>query len=68
MLDKTGPIENPKSLRERLRLSPDHAVGTVEEQGVAVFYSGQPLTASASTDMLTRIREERDWANLGRHE
>jgi hypothetical protein len=36
-----------------------------KEHGVEVFHSGKPLTASATDDVLGRIREERDLANLG---
>jgi hypothetical protein len=31
-----------------------------------VFRTGQPLPASATDEMLQRIREERDLANLGK--
>jgi hypothetical protein len=30
-----------------------------------VFYSGQPLPASATDDMLEQIRQRRDIANFG---
>jgi hypothetical protein len=66
MSDKTDQIGIPKPPQERLRLSPDYPLEMIEEQGVAVFSLGQPLTASATNDMLRRIREERDWANLGK--
>jgi len=35
-----------------------------KEQGVWVFRTGQPLPASATDDMLSQIRRERDLANL----
>jgi hypothetical protein len=36
-----------------------------KEHGVWVFHSGKPLPASATDELLQRIREERDLANLG---
>jgi AbrB family looped-hinge helix DNA binding protein len=39
-----------------------------KEQGVWVFHSGEPLLASATDEMLQKIREERDLANLGKSE
>ena len=39
--------------------------GSLEkEQDVWVFRTGQPLTASTTNDLVKRIREERDIANL----
>jgi|NGEPerStandDraft_6_1074524.scaffolds.fasta_scaffold38702_3 AbrB family looped-hinge helix DNA binding protein len=37
----------------------------VKEQGVWVFFSGQPLTASSTEAVLEQLRTERDRANLG---
>lgn len=67
MIDKPGQIGIPKP-QEKLRLSPGHPLEMIEERGMAVFYSGQPLTASATSHMLKQIREERDRVNLGKHE
>jgi AbrB family looped-hinge helix DNA binding protein len=39
-----------------------------KERGVWVFHTGQPLSASASEEMLQQIREERDLNNLGKGE
>jgi len=36
-----------------------------KEHGVWVFQSGKPLLASTTDELLQRIREERDLANLG---
>ncbi len=36
-----------------------------KEYGVWVFHTGQPLSASATDEMLQQIREERDLVNLG---
>jgi hypothetical protein len=36
-----------------------------KEHGVWVFHSGKPLPASSTDELLRRIREERDLANLG---
>jgi hypothetical protein len=36
-----------------------------KEHGVEVFHSGKPLPASVTDELLQRIREERDLANLG---
>jgi hypothetical protein len=35
------------------------------EHGVWVLHTGKPLSASATDELLQRIREERDLANLG---
>ena len=39
-----------------------------KEHGIWVFHSGRLLPASATDDMLDLLREERDLANLGKHE
>lgn len=36
-----------------------------KEQGVWVFRTGKPLSASTTDELLQQIREERDLANLG---
>ena len=54
---------------EEIRLRPVRGTGPLtKEQGVWVFRSGQPLAASTTDDVLGRIREERDLANLGKDE
>lgn len=35
------------------------------EHGIWVLHTGEPLPASATDELLQRIREERDLANLG---
>jgi hypothetical protein len=55
---------------EQITLRPVRGTGPLtKEHGVRVFHSGEPLPASATTDdMLQKIREERDLANLGKGE
>jgi AbrB family looped-hinge helix DNA binding protein len=51
----------------QITLCPVRGTGPlIKEQGVWVFYSGAPLPASASDNMLQLIREERDLADLGK--
>lgn len=51
---------------EQITLRPVRGTGPLtKEHGVWVFYTGQPLPASATDDLLQRIREERDLSNLG---
>jgi AbrB family looped-hinge helix DNA binding protein len=51
---------------QHITLRPVHGTGSLKkEQGVWVFYSGQAITASDTEDVLEKIREERDVANLG---
>ncbi len=50
---------------ERITLRPVRGTGPLtKEHGVWVFHSGQPLPASATDDMLRKIRTERDQANI----
>jgi AbrB family looped-hinge helix DNA binding protein len=57
------------SAGEEIRLRPVRGAGPlVKEQGVWVFHSGQTLAASTTDELLQRIREERDLANLGENE
>ena len=52
---------------ERITLRPARGTGPLfREHGFWVFRSGAPLAESATDDMLEKIREERDLANLGR--
>ena len=51
---------------EQLTLRPVRGTGPlVKEQGVWVFYSGQPLAASTTDTVLDQLRAERDLSNLG---
>ena len=51
---------------EQITLRPVRGTGPLtKEHGVWVFRTGQPLSASATDDLLEQIREERDLANLG---
>ena len=54
---------------EAITLRPVRGTGPlVKEHGVWVFHAGQPLSASATDELLQRLREERDLANLGNKE
>jgi AbrB family looped-hinge helix DNA binding protein len=54
---------------EQITLRPVRGTGPLtKEHGVWVFHSGEPLPASATDDMLQKIREERDLVNLGKGE
>jgi len=58
-----------ESAGEQITLRPVRGTGPLtKEHGVWVFHAGQPLPASATDEMLRRIREERDIANLGNSE
>jgi AbrB family looped-hinge helix DNA binding protein len=58
-----------ESAGEQITLRPVRGSGPLsKEHGVWVFHSGQPLPASATDEMLERLREERDMANLGKGE
>ncbi|MGB9197999.1 MAG: AbrB/MazE/SpoVT family DNA-binding domain-containing protein [Terriglobales bacterium] len=51
---------------EHITLRPLRGTGPLaKEHGVWVFRAGNPLPASVTDDLLQRIREERDEANLG---
>jgi AbrB family looped-hinge helix DNA binding protein len=51
---------------EEITLRPVLGTGArTQEQGVWVFYGGQPLPASATDEVLKQAREERDLANGG---
>jgi len=52
---------------EQITLRPVRGTGPLaKEHGVWVFRTGKPLPASATDELLQRIREERDVANLGK--
>jgi AbrB family looped-hinge helix DNA binding protein len=64
-----GDTLEMESSGEQITLRPVRGTGPLmKEHGVWVFHSGQPLPASATDDMLDLLREERDLANLGKHE
>ncbi len=51
---------------EHITLRPLRGTGPLaKEHGVWVFRTGTPLPASSTDELLQRIREERDSANLG---
>lgn len=51
---------------EHITLRPLRGTGPLaKEHGVWVFRVGSPIPASVTDDLLQRIREERDEANLG---
>ena len=67
-MEPGDPLEIEKT-GEHITLRPVRGTGRLtKEHGVWVFYTGQPLTASATDDMLKQIREEHDMANLGKEE
>jgi AbrB family looped-hinge helix DNA binding protein len=50
---------------EHITLRPVRATAPLsKEHGVWVFRTGQPLAASATDDMLSKIRQERDLTHL----
>jgi AbrB family looped-hinge helix DNA binding protein len=55
-----------ESAGEQITLRPVRGTGPLtKEHGVWVFHSDEPLPASATDEMLHKIRKERDLANLG---
>jgi len=51
---------------EQITLRPVRGTGPlVKEHGVWVFRTGEPLSASATDEMMEQLREERDLDNLG---
>ena len=57
-----------ESAGEEITLRPVRGGPLMKEHGVWVLRTGQPLPASATDDILKRIREERDLVNLGKGE
>jgi AbrB family looped-hinge helix DNA binding protein len=64
-----GDAIDIESAGEQITLRPVRGTGSLtQEHGVWVFHSGEPLSASATDEMLQQIRAERDLANLGKHQ
>jgi AbrB family looped-hinge helix DNA binding protein len=64
-----GDALEMESTGEQITLRPVRGTGPLtKEHGVWVFYTGQPLPASATDDMIEQIRDERDLVNLGKSE
>jgi AbrB family looped-hinge helix DNA binding protein len=58
-----------ESVGEQMTLRPVRGTGPLtEEQGVWVFRTGHPLSATTTDDIIRQLREERDLANLGKDE
>jgi AbrB family looped-hinge helix DNA binding protein len=58
-----------ESVGEQITLRPIRGTGPLtKEHGVWVFHAGPPIPASATDDILQKLREERDLANLGKRE
>jgi len=61
-----GDALEMESAGEHITLRPVRGTGPLtKEHGVWVFRTGKPLPASTTDELLQRIREERDLANLG---
>lgn len=66
---EAGDALEMESAGEQITLRPVRGtVPLTKERGVWVFHAGQPLPASVADEMLQRIREERDRANLSKDE
>jgi len=66
---EAGDALELESSGEQITLRPVRGTGPLtKEHGVWVFHSGESLSATATDEMLRRIREERDLANLGKDE
>ncbi|MGH9639673.1 MAG: AbrB/MazE/SpoVT family DNA-binding domain-containing protein [Bryobacteraceae bacterium] len=64
---EAGDTLELESVGEQITLRPVRGTGPLtKEHGVWVFRTEQPLSASATDEMLQQIREERDLANLGK--
>jgi AbrB family looped-hinge helix DNA binding protein len=64
---EAGDSLEMESAGEQITLRPVRGTGPLtKEHGVWVFRTGQPLSASATDEVLQQIREERDSANLGK--
>jgi AbrB family looped-hinge helix DNA binding protein len=66
---EAGDALQMETVGEQITLRPVRGTGPLKKEcGVWVFRSGQPLSASATDEMLQQIRDERDAANLGKGE
>jgi len=66
---EAGDSLEMESAGEQITLRPVRGTGPLtKEHGVWVFHSGKPLPASATDEMIQRIREERDLVNFGKRE
>ena len=66
---EAGDALELQSAGEQITLRPVRGTAPLrKEHGVWVVYSGEPLPGSATNEVLQKIREERDEANLGRGE
>lgn len=64
-----GDALDMESAGEQITLRPVRGSGPLtKEHGVWVFHSGEPLSASATDEMLQQIRKGRNLANLGNGE
>jgi AbrB family looped-hinge helix DNA binding protein len=63
---EAGDALDMEVVGERITLRPIRGSGSLsKEQGVWVLRTGQPILASTTDEVLKRIREGRDLANLG---
>ncbi len=66
---EAGDALEMETAGEQITLRPVRGTGPLtKEHGVWVFHSGEPLPASATDEMLQKIREERDLVNFGNGE
>jgi len=64
-----GDALEAESLGEQITLRPVRGTGPlIKEHGVWVFRTGKPMPAATTDELLQRIREERDLANLGENQ
>ncbi len=64
-----GDAIDIESAGEQITLRPVREPGVMrKKQGVWVVYTGEPLSASTTDEILQQIREERERANLGESE
>jgi hypothetical protein len=62
-------MANPAPVGERITLRPVRGKGPLtKKHSFWVSYTGEPLAASATDDMLEMVREERDRANFAKGE
>ena len=66
---EAGDALEMETAGEQITLRPVRGTGPLaKEHGVWVFHSDERLPASATDEMLQKIREERDLVNLGKGE